>query len=86
MIVCEVDRVMIRQLFVSFTSPLCLSGRVLVAHAVQEDDARAKNHPAFSGMAIAEKFHHMLRVLDTDKDYALGYARFIMIGVFSAAA
>lgn len=49
----------------------------LVADAMQEDDARAKNNPAFSGMAIAEKFNHMLHVLDTDKEYHPEYVRFI---------
>jgi len=50
---------------------------VLVADAMQEDDARAKNNPAFAGMSMNEKFNHMLRILGTDQEYPPEYVRFV---------
>jgi hypothetical protein len=56
----------------------------LVSVAMQEDDARAKNNPAFSGMTIAEKFNYMLHVLDTDKEYRPEYVRFVQAMSYAA--
>jgi hypothetical protein len=56
----------------------------LVAASMQEDDRRSKNNPSFAGLPMAKKFRQMLRVLETDAEYAEEYKRFVQ-GVSYAA-
>lgn len=49
----------------------------LAAAAVAKDDQRARNHPAFSGLPMAEKFRQMLEGLESDPQYVKEYDRFV---------
>jgi len=49
----------------------------LVVAALQQDDDRAKNNPAFEGLPIQEKFAQALSILSTDAEYPKEYDFFV---------